>query len=171
MSEQEFLIAIAELSIALIAFTNIVVALRQMGGGCLSEFQVLVVRLFSVCGFCTIFFSLLPILLSYFGTNDAWIWRISNPLLAISIFSINSWYFHHRRRIAPGRPLKLANYVTTAILYSSLLLLTLGTFGVLFNGSVAPFAFTLVGLLVASAVAFLNTLSDFLISPGPNVPE
>ena len=165
MSEQEFLIAIAELSIALIAFTNIVVALKQMGGGCLSEFQVLVVRLFSVCGFCTIFFALLPILLNYFGVDEAWIWRVSNPLLAVSILSINSWYFRHRRRVAPGRPLKLANYVTTAILYTSLILLALGTFGIYLDGSIAPVAFTLIGLLVASAVAFLNTLSDFLIAP------
>ena len=119
MSEHEFLIAIAELSIALIAFTNIVVALKQMGGGCLSQFQVLVVRLFSVCGFCAIFFALLPILLDYFGLEKAWVWRLSNPLLGIAM-----------------------------------------------DGSIAPFAFTLVALLVASAVAFLNTLSDFLIAPG-----
>ena len=166
MSEQEFLIAIAELSIALIAFTNIVVALKQMGGGCLTEFQVLVVRLFSVCGFCAIFYALLPILLMYFKLDAAWIWRICNPLLAISIFAINAWYFRQRRRVAPGRGLKIANYITSGILYTSIVLLALGTFGIWFDASIAPFAFTLVGLLIASAVAFLNTLSDFLVAPG-----
>lgn len=165
MSEQEFLIAIAELSIALIAFTNIVVALKQMGGGCLTEFQVLVVRLFSVCGFCAIFFGLLPIMLIYFELSEALIWRICNPLLAVSIFAINSWYFRQRERIAPGRPFRAANYITTVLLYASLTLLALGTFGIYFDGSIAPFAFTLVALLVASAVTFLNTLSDFLITP------
>jgi hypothetical protein len=166
MSEQDFLIAIAELSIALIAFTNIVVALKQTGGGNLTDFQVLVVRLFSVCGFVAILFALLPILLQYFGMTEAWVWRISNPLLAASVVAINSWYFRRRAQVAPGRPLKLANYITTAILVVSVLLLMLGTFGIFFDGSFAPFAFTLVGLLVASAVAFLNTLSDFLIAPG-----
>ena len=166
MSEQEFLIAIAELSIALIAFTNIVVALKQMGGGNLTEFQVLVVRLFSVCGFCAIFFALLPILLMYFKLETSWVWRICNPLLAVSIYAINAWYFRERRRVAPGRGLKIANYITSAILYASIALLTLGTFGIWFDASIAPFAFTLVGLLIASAVAFLNTLSDFLVAPG-----
>jgi len=165
MSEQEFLIAIAELSIALIAFTNIVVALKQMGGGHLSEFQVLVVRTFSVCGFCAIFFSLLPILLDYFGVNKTWTWRISNPLLGIAIVWINSWYFRQRRRVAPGRPLVIANYITSGVLVVSVVLLTLGTLGIALDRSIAPFAFTLVGLLVASAVVFLNTLSDFLIAP------
>jgi len=171
MSEQEFLIAIAELSIALIAFTNIVVALKQMGGGCLTEFQVLVVRLFSLCGFCTIFFALLPTLLSYFAIREPWIWRISDPLLAVSVYSINTWYYARRRRVAPHKRFRLANYFTSAILYGSLLLLSLGTFGVFFDDSIAPFAFTLVGLLVASAITFLNTLSDFLITPGSNFVE
>jgi hypothetical protein len=166
MSEQEFLIAIAELSIALIAFTNIVVALKQMGGGSLTEFQVLVVRLFSVCGFCAIFFALLPILLIYFGAQEPWIWRVCNPLLAVSICLINSWYFRNRRRVAPDRPFRAANYITTGILYVSIVLLALGTLGIGFDTSIAPFAFTLIGLLIASAVAFLNTLSDFLIAPG-----
>ena len=165
MSEQEFLIAIAELSIALIAFTNIVVALKQTGGGNLTDFQVLVVRLFSVCGFCAIFFALLPILLNYFGLSEATIWKVSNPLLGVSIVLINSWYFRQRRRVAPHRTFKAANYVTTGILYVSVLLLTLSTFGLYLDGSIAPFAFTLIGLLIASAVAFLNTLSDFLVSP------
>jgi len=44
--------------------------------------------------------------------------------------------------------------------------LALGTLGIAMDGSIAPFAFTLVALLVASAVTFLNTLSDFLIAPG-----
>jgi hypothetical protein len=166
MSEQEFLIATAELSIALIAFTNIVVALRQMGGGNLSEFQLLVVRLFSVCGFCAIFFALLPILMQYFGVPAGWLWRICNPPLAVSIILINQWYFRERRRVSPARPFKLANYVTTIILVASLVLLAMGTLGIWFDASIAPFAFTLVGLLVASAVAFLNTLSDFLSAPG-----
>ena len=165
MTEQDFLIAIAELSIALIAFTNIVVALREMGGGNLNDFQLLVVRLFSICGFCALFFALLPILMQFFKMPDAWIWPICNPLLALSIFSINRWYFRNRRRVAPERPFQPANYVTSGILYVSLVLLVAGTFGIYFDGSIAPFAFTLVGLLVASAVAFLNTLSDFLIAP------
>jgi hypothetical protein len=166
MSEEEFLVATAELSIALIAFTNIVVALLQMGGGNLSEFQILVVRLFSVCGFCAIFFALLPILMRYFGVSEDWLWRICNPPLAVSIVLINQWYFRERRRVSPGRPFRLANYVTTIILVTSLALLTMGTLGFRFDGSIAPFAFTLVGLLLASAVAFLNTLSDFLSATG-----
>jgi hypothetical protein len=90
MSEEDFLLAIAQLAIALIAFTNIVVALRQMGGGNLSEFQLHVVRLFSVCGFSAIFVALLPILLLYLGLSTAWLWRVSNPPLALSVILIHS---------------------------------------------------------------------------------
>jgi hypothetical protein len=162
MSEQDFLLAIAQLAIALIAFTNIVVALRQMGGGNLSEFQLHIVRLFSVCGFCTIFFALLPILLLYFGLPETSLWQVGNPPLALSILLIYAWYFRKRMRVAPGRPFNIANYVTLVILIAALVFLSLGTIRLYFDGSIAPYAFTLVGLLVASALAFLNTLTDFL---------
>lgn len=168
MEQQDFLIAIANLSIALIAliaFTNIVVALRQIGGGNLNDFQVLVVRLFSVCGFCAMFFAILPILLIYFGVPERLLWRICNFPLAVSIVLVHFWYFRNRRRVAPLRPFLIANYITTALLIAAVFLLILGTLGLYQGDSIAPFAFTLVGLLIASAAAFLNTLSDFLILP------
>ena len=155
----------AELAIALIAFTNIVVALHQIGGGHLNDFQLLVVKLFSVCGFCATFFALLPILLIYFGIHETLLWRIANPVLGASVLWINVWYFHHRKRVAPDRPYQIANYLTSTILAVALILLALGTFRIYFIGSIAPYAFTLVGLLVASAAAFLNTLADFLHVP------
>lgn len=165
MTEQDFLLTTAELAVALIAFTNIVVALRQIGGGHLNDFQLLVVKLFSVCGFCAAFFALLPILLLYFGLGETLLWRIANPMLGASVIWIHVWYFRHRKRAAPERPFQIANYLTTGILIAAVILLTLGTFRLYFTGSIAPYAFTLVGLLVASAVAFLNTLADFLTAP------
>ena len=71
IDQADFLVAIADLSIALIAFTTIVVALRQMTGGRLEDFQILVVKLFSVCGFSALFFALLPLLLSFFPCRRA----------------------------------------------------------------------------------------------------
>lgn len=162
MDTWEFLVTIANLSIALIAFSTIVVALRQMVGGGLSEFQLLVVKMFSICGFSALFFSLLPILLSYFGVPGPWLWRISNPLLATALVIIHVWYFRNRRRVAPGRTFNLTNQINRGLLLIALVLLFLGTVGIVFENTIAPYAFGLVGLLFASATGFLRTLPDFL---------
>lgn len=162
METAEFLTTIAELSIALIAFSTIVVAIRQMGGGALDEFQLHIVKLFSLCGFAALFFSLLPILLSFFEVPGSLIYRICNPLLGLSILLIHSWYFRHRRRLAPERKLNATNLLNIVTMVIAVVLLALGTAGIAFAGSVAPYAFALVGLLLASATAFLRTLRDFL---------
>lgn len=162
MSDSDFLTTIADLSIALIAFTTIVVALRQMSGGGLDEFQLHVVKLFSVCGFSALFFALLPILLSFFDVPEDWIFRICNPLLGVSMVLIHLWYFRHRRRLAPNRKLNATNFLNIVTLLVAVVLLTLGTFGVVFADSIGPYAFSLIGLLLASATAFLRTLRDFL---------
>jgi len=44
----------------------------------------------------------------------------------------------------------------------ALVLLSLGTVGIVFENTIAPYAFGLVGLLFASATGFLRTLPDFL---------
>ena len=164
MSESDFLVAIAELSIALLAFTTIVVALRQMVGGGLGDFQVLVVKLFSLCGFSALFFGLLPILLGFFDVPQAWIWRVSNVLLGATLVLIHLWYFRNRKRIAPGRKFNATNMLNLGIMVVAVVLLSLGTLGVAFGGSIAPYAFALVGLLVAAATAFMRTLADFVLT-------
>lgn len=147
---------------ALLAFTTIVVALRQMVGGGLEEFQMLVFKLFSVCGFSALFFGLLPIVLGFFEIPRLWIWRICNPLLAVTVVWIHLWYFSQRKRIAPNRHFNVTNLINLGIMVAAVVLLVLGTLGVAFEGSVAPYAFALVGLLVAAATGFLRTLADFI---------
>ena len=164
MSESDFLVAIADLAIALLAFTTIVVALRQMVGGGLGDFQVLVVKLFSLCGFSALFFGLLPILLAFFEVPQPWIWRVCNVLLGVTVVMIHSWYFKNRREIAPHRKFNATNVINLAIMIVAVVLLILGTLGVAFGGSIAPYAFALVGLLVAAATAFLRTLADFILT-------
>ena len=163
MSEADFLVAIADLAIALLAFTTIVVALRQMVGGGLGDFQVLVVKLFSLCGFSALFFGLLPILLGFFEVPEAWIWRVSNVLLGATVVLIHTWYFKNRRKIAPHRRFNAANVINLVVMIVAIVLLSLGTLGVAFGGTIAPYAFTLVGLLAAAATAFLRTLADFIL--------
>ena len=165
IDQADFLVAIADLSIALIAFTTIVVALRQMTGGRLEDFQILVVKLFSVCGFSALFFALLPLLLSFFSVPESTLWKICNVLLGLNAVSIHIWYFRSRRRVAPGRRLNLTNYINIATLLIAVVLLALGVSGVAFDGSIAPYAFALTALLVAAATAFLRTLRDFLSPP------
>lgn len=165
MDEADFLVTIANLAIALIAFMMIVVALRQTVGGGINEFQLLVVKSFAMCGFAALFFALLPILLMYFAVPEAWLWRIGNPLLAATAIGIHAWYFRHRKRVAPQRTMNPTNKINTAVLVVGVVLLLLGTAGVELGRPIAPYAFMLLGLLFASATGFLRTLPDFL-SPG-----
>jgi hypothetical protein len=48
------------------------------------------------------------------------------------------------------------------VLVVAVVLLTRGALGLLYDGSIAPYAFGLVGLLLAAATAFLGTLGSFL---------
>lgn len=164
MDEHDFLLTLAEIAIALIAFMNIVVALRQMGGGSLNEFQLLVVMTFSVSGFCATLFALLPILLEYFGIPQPWLWRLSNLPLAATLVSINAWYFHRRSRVAPDRPINVVNYFNLALTACAVGLLVAGSAGIAYDGSIAPYAFGVVALLTGTAVAFIRTLRDFLVT-------
>jgi hypothetical protein len=162
MPGEQFLYLIAEVSIALIAFTTIVVVLRQMVGGGLSDFQILVVQLFTVCGFAALFLALLPLLLILFGTDELWTWRISNPLMILAALSIHGWYFRQRRRIAAGRPVNVTNQINFVTTLAAVLLLALGALGIVYQGSIAPYALGLVALLLAAATAFLGTLRTFI---------
>lgn len=164
MDERDFLLTLAEISIALIAFMNIVVALRQMGGGSLNEFQLLVVMSFSVSGFCATLFALLPILLEYFAVPQPWLWRVSNLPLAAALVAINAWYFRGRRRVAPDRPINRVNYFNLALTACAVGLLTAGAAGIAYDGSIAPYAFGLLALLAGTAIAFVRTLRDFLVT-------
>ena len=164
MSESDFLVSIADLAIALLAFTTIVVALRQMVGGGLGDFQVLVVKLFSLCGFSALFFGLLPILLAFFEIPESWIWRICNVLLGTTVVLIHVWYFKNRKQVAPHRRFNATNVINLSIMIIALVLLALGTLDIAFGDSIAPYAFALVGLLVAAATAFLRTLADFVLT-------
>lgn len=158
----EFLYVIAEVSIALIAFTTIVVVLRQVVGGGLSAFQILVVQLFALCGFSALFMSLLPVLLSFLGVNEPWLWRICNSAMIILIVGSQLWYFRQRRVVAPDRPINKTNIVNFTTLVAGVVLLALGATGIAYDNSIAPYAFCLVGLLLAAATAFLGTLASFL---------
>ncbi len=162
MQGEAFLLSIAEVSIGLIAFTTIVVALRQVVGGRLSEFQVLVVKLFTVCGFSALFLALLPLLLHEFGTGDEWTWRIADPAMIAAALAIHVWYFRQRRRVAPERPLNATNLINVATMLTGVVLLALATAGVVYEGAMAPYAFSLVALLLAAATGFLGTLGSFL---------
>ncbi len=162
MHGEAFLLSIAEVSIGLIAFTTIVVALRQVVGGRISQFQVLVVKLFTVCGFSALFLALLPLLLHEFGTSDLWTWRIANPAMIGAAVAIHAWYFRQRRRIAPERPINATNVINVVTLLTGVVLLSLATAGIVYEGAMAPYAFCLVALLLAAATGFLGTLSSFL---------
>lgn len=158
----EFLLVISEVAVALIAFTTIVVVLRQLMGNGLSAFQIVVVRLFALCGFSALFMSLLPILLSFLGVDQSLLWRICNAAMLVLLVCIQVWYFRRRKEVAPNRPINISNIINFATTILGSVLLVLGITGIAYQNSVAPFAFCLVGLLLAAATAFLGTLGSFL---------
>lgn len=77
---------------------------------------------------------------------------------------IHIWYFRKRRQIAPGRKFNLTNQINRAIMVIAVMMLLVGTAGIPFATSIAPYAFGLVGLLFASASGFLRTLPDFIVA-------
>lgn len=162
MENSDFLLTIAEIAIALITFTSIVLVLRQLVGRQLSAFHLLIMKLFAVCGFETILFALLPFLLNFLGFQIQVIWQISSALLFTVLIGTTIWFWRCRQKVAPGRRHNWSTITVTVVHSLAVIGLLPHALGLIYVGTIGPYAFALVSGLVPVGTAFFASLDDFL---------
>ena len=158
----DLLLTIAEVSIAMIAFAAIVLVLRQLVGGGLSTFHVLILQLYAVIGFSVLFLSFLPLVLHYVGVPTSVLWRLSSALLAITFVAANLWYFRRRRVVAPDRGRNAATIIGSFVVALVIPLLLLHAAGVIFEDTIGPYPIGLLAGLIPIATTFFASLEDFV---------
>ena len=82
MQGADFLLTIAEISLALVGFSAVIVAFRQAGGRTWSQFERLLIRGMIELGFAALFFALVPHILVYLHFPDPWVWGLSSTSFA-----------------------------------------------------------------------------------------
>jgi hypothetical protein len=164
LSGASYLYTIASLALAFVAFSTIVVVLRQMLGAEMSVFQILLVKLFIENGMSITAFALLPPLLGFFNFSGAMIWRVSSAAAAIYQIGYLLFYIRRRRRLLRAS-LPIRIYVNYFITFITITGLWLNVLGKPFEPNIAPYVLALTWGLVMPGIIFIQTLDVFFEKP------
>ena len=83
MEGSDYLYTTAEISIAIVGFSAVVIVFRKRGGEALSQVELMLISFLIERGFAALFLSLLPMLLSHLGLSPASVWAASSGTLAL----------------------------------------------------------------------------------------
>ncbi len=159
-----YLLALAAISVTFVSVSTIAVVFRQVQGGVLSRFELLLMRVFLVSGLMATVASLIPPLLALFGMTSSLVWRVSSLALALAIILRTLYFFRRRSQVGPG-----SSPPSIYVLYGITVAVVLGLFanalGILSEARVGLYALAATWLLVDSVVAFIISLGMFLESP------
>ncbi len=159
-----YLLALAAISATFVSVSTIAVVFRQVQGGVLSKFELLLMHVFLVNGLMATVASLVPPLLGLFGITPALNWRVSSLALALAILWRTIYFFRRRSQVGPG-----SSPPSVYVLYGITTAVVLGLFtnalGILSEPGAGLYALAATWLLVDSVVAFIISLGIFLESP------
>ncbi len=164
MENADFLLTVAEIAIAIVAFATIILVFRQSTGRDLTQLQVLATRSIVELGLGITIFALLPIVLLNAGVTGAGLWRVSNGALGTFLVSFWAAYAERRRRATkPGDPPRGFTFYTVVIggFLAGVFLL----FDALLWARFSAYSFGLFWSLVSASLAFIWSLSVFARSP------
>jgi hypothetical protein len=165
LAGSSYLYTLAQLALAFVAFSTIVVIIRHMFSAGMSEIHIMIVRLFIVDGLSVSAFALLPPLLELFGLNESIIWRMSSGIVSIySIMHLSSYVIHRRKLNVGSLPIRI--YVNTIVILILNIFLWLNVIGKPFEPNIAPYALFLTWMLAMAGIIFIQTLDLFLEKPG-----
>ncbi|MFO1315625.1 MAG: hypothetical protein U1F58_08460 [Burkholderiales bacterium] len=164
MPGSEYLVALAAIAMAFVAFSVIVLVLRQITGGALTPFHTLLVRYTVECGLIAAAFALLPPLLALTELSDTANFRISSAVLAVTFLAYFLNYVRRRRTVMPG-PLPPRFLILAAISVPMYAALAFNAGAVYLKVAIWPYAFFVTWILVQAGVVFLLTIDVFLQQP------
>ncbi len=158
-----YLYTLAQLSMAFVAFSTIVVVFRLGMGATLSKAHLLVIRLYIELGLMATGFSMLPMLLAVIGWPHATVWRISSVIGVM----VGSWWllvFPRRHHASTSRPMPKFVYVQYLISWIVILYLFTNVVGYPFEPFIGPNALATTWMLVSATLTYSLTMVGFLQS-------
>jgi len=165
----EYLLALAAIAMAFVAFSVIVLVLRQIAGGTLTAFHTLLVRYTVECGLLATTFALLPVLLGLAELPNAAVFRFSSGVLAAASLIYLPHYIRRRRRVMPGR-LPPRFFIIGLFNIPIQVALWLNAAAIVLNGVVWPYALAVTWILFQAGIVFLSTFDIFLRPPPIDAP-
>jgi purine-cytosine permease-like protein len=107
----EYFYSLAALSLAFAGFTSIVVVLRQGTGKPLSQFHLLLTRLFIELGLMATAFAILAPTLAICGIRQIMVWQISSAIMLVILVPWLIAYPFRRKAAAPKERMPLRVYI------------------------------------------------------------
>jgi hypothetical protein len=159
-----YLYTLATVSITFVGFSVFFILVRQALGATMSEFDILLTKIFLQLGFTVAICALLAPLLSLLDIGQAYIWRIASMISAVSPFIVALTY-PRRRFAATGTPMpKTVLFGISSVFVAGLILLG-NAFGWPLAPGVGLYACGLTIILSISFLAFLHALEVVLEQP------
>lgn len=155
-----FLYCLASLAMAFIAFSIIVIIFRQMIGAGLTEFQLLLFKLFIGNGFSVIAIALLPPLLNLFNLHEPLLWRVASLITLLYMVAYQVIYIYSRRKVKRG-PLAFWIYLIRAITILMFILIFFNILGWPFQPGVPVYALSVFWALIQLFIIFYQSLGVF----------
>ncbi len=156
-----YLLALSAVTITFVGFSTIAVVFRQVQGAGLSQYEIVLLRMYVVSGLIATIFGLVPPLLALFDIPPAWIWRISSLTFAI-VMIWRGIYFWQRQTHFERRKLFTLLYV----LYAAVILgLIANVFGLFFEPGAGLYALAVTWMLVNAIISFILALHLWLRPP------
>jgi hypothetical protein len=156
-----YLYALAQLSMAFVAFSTIVIVVRSALGETISKSHLLLTRLYIELGLAATGFSMLPMLLTDFGWPHDTVWRVSGAMASVTgayWMLIYPWRHH----AATSRPMPGFVYVEYLIGWAVTLYGAANAIGYPIEPYAAPYLLMTTWTLVLASAMFLLTMHVFL---------
>lgn len=161
----DYLLRLAALAIAFVAFATIVVTLQRGLGGDLSALHMFLVRSYIEIQLSVAVLALLPSLLNLFALPSTLIWRVSSAVVGTLAPAVLVSFIRGRARV--GRyPTPTREYVMWALSLVAVAGLWLNVAGVGLWPSGGPYAVALTWFLFSTGFVFLRGLGELLYSKG-----
>jgi len=156
-----YFFALAALSMAFVGFTSVVVVLHHGTGKRLSDFHILLTRVFVELGLMATAFAMLAPTLVLCGLQLDMVWRTSSAIMFLTMIPWLAYYPMRRKAAAPDEKMPLRWYVMTLIGIGAGVFLFLNSAAILVTPGPAPLAITTAYVLSYAAVSYLGTYSLF----------
>lgn len=170
LSAAPYFYTVATISVTFTGFSTLFTIFRQMLGGRLSRYEILLTRNFLQFGFIVIIGSLLPSLLALFVASASIIWRISGMITIVPL-GVYVVTYPARRRAATGGPMPMRAGFTVSLLYLAIGVLLVNVVAAPVQSRVALHALGVTIVLFAAFLGFLAGLDLLLTEPALPVDE
>lgn len=170
MEGSEYLYTIAEVSVAVVGFSAVVVVFRNRGGQALSPVELKLISFMIERGFAALFLSLLPMLLSHLGLSGAGVWAISSGTLALYLLTALLRTASFRRQIPAEAEAQLPARGLSAILAVCAVIViavqVLNAVGAVLNQGIGWYLLGATFVLGLAAIIFSTIIRTFASSNG-----